>query len=65
MRRPDGKVVSIRTEVAGRLAVERTVRLEVPSEADLISEELKISGHDRIYEDALDVVAQMTTGSVA
>lgn len=61
MRRPDGKVVSIRTEVAGRLAVERAVRLEVPSEVDLISEELKISGHDRIYEEALEMVARMTS----
>jgi len=64
-REPDGKVVSIRTEVAGRMAVERTVRLEVPSEVDLIIEELKISGHDRIYEEALDMVARMTTAKVA
>ncbi len=65
MRKPDGKVVSIRTEVAGRVTSDRTVRLEVPDEVDLISEELKISGHDRIYEEALEVVARMAAGTVA
>ena len=65
MRKPDGKVVSIRTEVAGRVTSDRTVRLEVPDEVALISEELKISGHDRIYEEALEVVARMAAGTVA
>lgn len=65
MRRPDGKVVSIRAEVAGRAPVDRTVRLEVPSEAELIGAELKISGHDKIYEEALDVVSRMMASRVS
>jgi glucose-6-phosphate dehydrogenase assembly protein OpcA len=65
MRKPDGMVVSIRTEVEERVVGERTVRLEVPTEIDLINEELKISGHDRIYEEALDMVVRMTTAKVS
>jgi glucose-6-phosphate dehydrogenase assembly protein OpcA len=59
-RQADGRIVNIRAEWEGRTVVERNVRLEVGSEVELIGAELKIGGHDRIYEEALQMVAQMT-----
>jgi len=64
-RQSDGKVVNIHVDVAGRAIVERTVHLEVSSEIELISTELKIGGRDRIYEEALHMVAQMTAAKAS
>ncbi len=48
-----------RTEVGGRPAIERTVRLETAGEVDLLNDELKFAGRDRVYGQALNMVAEM------
>jgi glucose-6-phosphate dehydrogenase assembly protein OpcA len=48
-----------RAEIPGRLPRERTVRLHAMDQVGLVNEELKFPGHDRIYEEALSLIAQM------
>ncbi len=60
-RGPDGKAVQTCAEVAGRPPIGRTVRIEVGGEVDLLNDELMLSGRDRVYEEALALVARMTT----
>jgi glucose-6-phosphate dehydrogenase assembly protein OpcA len=58
-RGPDGKVVKTLAEVPGALPVGRSVRVEVLNEAEILNEELKLGVRDRLYEEALSVVARM------
>ena len=55
----DGKVVKTLAEVPGSPPMGRSVRLEVLEEVELLNEELILGGRDRLYEQALSVVAQM------
>jgi glucose-6-phosphate dehydrogenase assembly protein OpcA len=54
----DGRSVVTRAEIQDRPAVSRTVRLEVPDEAELVNEELQISTRDRIFEESLAIIAR-------
>jgi glucose-6-phosphate dehydrogenase assembly protein OpcA len=56
----DGRNAVTRREVTGCPPVERSVRLEVFDEEELVNEEIKYSGRDAIYEEALNMVARMT-----
>ena len=56
----DGKTAITRREIAGCPPVERMARLEVFSEDELLSEEIKYPGRDAIFEEALAMVARMT-----
>ena len=60
-RGPDGKAVQTCAEVPGRPPIGRTVRIEVGGEVELLNDELMLSGRDRVYEEALALVARMTT----
>ena len=50
-----------RVELPGRSLLERTVRLPVPDEVELLNEELKLANRDRVYEDTLNLLERMTT----
>jgi len=52
-------IVRTRTEVPGRGPLERTARLVVMGEVELVNEELKFPERDRVYEEALNLIAQM------
>jgi glucose-6-phosphate dehydrogenase assembly protein OpcA len=52
-------IVRTRTEVPGRAPLERTARLVVMGEVELVNEELKFPERDRVYEEALNLIAQM------
>jgi glucose-6-phosphate dehydrogenase assembly protein OpcA len=52
-------IVRTRTEVPGRGPLERTARLVVMGEVELVNEELKFPDRDRVYEEALNLIAQM------
>ena len=58
-RGPDGKVVKTLAEVPGALPIGRSVRVEVLDEVEILNEELKMGVRDRLYEEALTVVARM------
>jgi glucose-6-phosphate dehydrogenase assembly protein OpcA len=58
-RRQDGKVVRTLAEVPGSPPMGRSVRLEVLDEIEILNEELKLGMQDRLYEEALSVVARM------
>jgi len=58
-RGPDGKVVKTLAEVPGLAPIGRSVRLEVLDEAEILNEELKLGVRDRLYEEALSMVARM------
>ena len=58
---PECNGVLARTELAGRPPLERTSRLETAGEVELLNEELKFAGRDRIYEQALSMIARMTS----
>lgn len=58
---PECSGVLARTELAGRPPIERTVRLETAGEVELLNEELKYASRDRVYEQALNMVAEMTS----
>ncbi|MGA2073799.1 MAG: glucose-6-phosphate dehydrogenase assembly protein OpcA [Terriglobia bacterium] len=58
-RGPDGKVVKTSAEVPGLAPIGRSVRLEVLDEAEILNEELKLGVRDRLYEEALSMVARM------
>lgn len=52
-------VVRTRTEVPGRGPLERAARLVVMGEVELVNEELKFPERDRVYEEALNLIAKM------
>ena len=56
----DGKVVQTLAEVPGAPPIGRTVRIEVGDEVEILNNELMLTGHDRVYEEALALVARMT-----
>jgi len=57
----DGKVVHTLAEVSGPAPLGRIVRIEVLDEVEILNEELKVAGRDRVYEAALALVARMTS----
>lgn len=54
----DGRSVITRSEIEGRPAISRTVRLEVADEAGLVNEELQFSDRDRVFEESLGMAAR-------
>jgi glucose-6-phosphate dehydrogenase assembly protein OpcA len=58
---PECNGVLTRTELAGRPSLEHTSRLETAGEVELLNEELKFASRDRLYEQALSMVARMTS----
>lgn len=54
------RCVSTRIEIPGHPVRESTAHLQVFDEVALLNEELKFSSRDRIYEEALGMVASMT-----
>jgi glucose-6-phosphate dehydrogenase assembly protein OpcA len=52
-------IVRTRAELPGRMPLERTARLVVMGEVELVNEELKFPDRDRVYEEALNLIAQM------
>ena len=58
-RGPDGKVVKTSAEVPGSSPIERSARLEVLDEAEILNKELEFEVRDWLYEQALSVVARM------
>ena len=61
-RGADGKYAVVRRELPGRPPVEGTARLEVYDEVELVNEGIKSAGRDAIFEEALEMVARITTG---
>lgn len=61
-RGTDGKTALTRVEIPGRSPRERAVRLQVLDEIELVNQEIKFAGRDRIYEEALAMVARMISG---
>ncbi|MGO8816414.1 MAG: glucose-6-phosphate dehydrogenase assembly protein OpcA [Terriglobia bacterium] len=59
-RGQDGKVVQTLAEVPGQASISRTVRIEVGDEIEILNEELMLSGRDRVYEEAMALMARMT-----
>ena len=57
-----GKYAVVRRELTGRPPVEGTARLEVYDEVELVNEGIKSAGRDAIFEEALEMVARITTG---
>jgi hypothetical protein len=55
----DGKSTLTCQEIPGRPPIERAVRVELLNEVGLVNEEIKFQGRDRVYNDALDMVARM------
>jgi len=55
----DEGIVRTRTEMPGREPLERTARLVVMSEVELVNEELKMPERDRVYEEVLKLIAGM------
>lgn len=60
-RGTDAETVRESIEISGRPAVTRTVRLQVSDEVEVVNEELKFLGRDRVFEEALAMVARMTS----
>jgi len=58
-RGQDGKVVQTLAEVPGQVSIGRTVRIEVGDEIEILNDELLLSGRDRVYEEAMALVARM------
>jgi len=54
-------VVRTRAEMPGHFPLERTARLVVMDQVELVNEELKFPERDKIYEDALNLIAGMVT----
>jgi len=59
-RGPDGKVVRTFAEVPGLPPMGRTVKIEAEDEVEILNDELMLAGRDRVYEEALALVARMT-----
>jgi glucose-6-phosphate dehydrogenase assembly protein OpcA len=60
-RGSDGKVVQTLAEVPGLPPIGRTVRIEVGDEVEILNNELMLVGRDHVYEEALALVAHMTS----
>jgi glucose-6-phosphate dehydrogenase assembly protein OpcA len=60
-RGPDGKVVQTLAEVPGQPPIGRTVRIEAGDEVEILNDELMLAGRDHVYEEALALVARMTS----
>ena len=58
-RGSDGKCVTTRCSVQGREAVSRNVRLEVLDEVEVVNDELKYLGRNRVFEQTLAMLGQM------
>src|SRR5208283_2675658 len=58
-RGPDGKVVQTLAEVPGQSCIGRTVRIEPGDEIEILNDELMLTDHDRVYEQAMSLVARM------
>jgi glucose-6-phosphate dehydrogenase assembly protein OpcA len=56
----DGRAVQTLAEVPGQSTIGRTVRIEAGDEIEMLNDELLLSGHDQVYEEALKLVATMT-----
>lgn len=56
----ESKCVITRVKLPGQPPRERTAHLQVFDEVALLNEELKFSSRDRVYEEALDMIAFMT-----
>jgi glucose-6-phosphate dehydrogenase assembly protein OpcA len=52
-------IVRTRAELPGRAPLERTARLVVMDEVELVNEELKFPDRDRVYEEVLNLIARM------
>jgi glucose-6-phosphate dehydrogenase assembly protein OpcA len=59
LRDRDENCIDTSTELPGRARIERHARVSIPDEMTLLNEDLKIGGRDRMYEEALRVVAQV------
>ena len=59
-RGQDGKAAITRREISGHPPVERSARLEVFSEDELLNEEIRYTGRDAVFEAALAMVGRMT-----
>ncbi len=55
----DGRSAETRAEVPGQPPIQRTVRLEVLEEVEIVNRELMVAGRDHIYEEALAKLAEM------
>jgi len=60
-RGPDGKVVQTLAEVPGLPPIGRTVRIEAGDEVEILNDELMLAGRDHVYEEAMALVARMTS----
>jgi glucose-6-phosphate dehydrogenase assembly protein OpcA len=58
-RGPEGKCVTTRCSAQGREPVSRIVRLEVLEEVEVVNDELKYLGRNRVFEQTLAMVARM------
>ena len=56
----DGKAVQTLAEVPGQPPIGRTVRIEAEDEIEILNDELMLSGHDRVYEETLALLAHIT-----
>lgn len=52
-------IVRTRAEMPGRAPLERTARLVVMGEVELVNEELKFPERDKVYEEVLNLIARM------
>ena len=52
-------IVRTRAEMPGHAPIERTARLLVMGEVELVNEELKLPERDSVYEEALNLIASM------
>ncbi len=62
-RGPDGRTALIRRELPRLSLVERAVHLRVLDEVELLNGEIKFPARDRVYEEALDMVARLAAHS--
>ncbi len=62
-RGADGKTALTRSEIPGRSPMERAVHLRVFDEVELLNEEIRFAGRDRVYEEALAMVARFVASS--
>ena len=60
-RGADGKYAVVRRELPGRPPIEGTARLAVYDEVELVNEGIKSAGRDAVFEEALKMVARITT----
>ena len=58
-RGPEGRCVTTRCSVEGYAGVSRNVRLEVLEEVEVVNDELKYLGRNRVFEETLAMVGRM------